>query len=173
MTRAVTALALALALLAGVARAQAPAPPLPPVAPEPRVAGPLPPDAPEARTAGPAAPLAVAPPPPASGPDVELNVPGATVKRVALDVESLEARLDLDTSVADLVHVRAGVVARVQNLRLELEEVQTSAQLLVRLERVTDVLGKALDAIDRRPELAGPAAPSGAAASLSPPPPQE
>lgn len=108
--------------------------------------------------------VAIAPAPSASGPDVELTVPGASVKRVALDVERLEARLDLDTAVADLVHVRAGVVATVENLRLELEEVQTSAQLLVRLERVTDVLGKALDAVDRRSD---PATPRPAAASVS------
>ncbi len=108
---------------------------------------------------------------PAVGPDVELHVPKAEVSKVALEVENLQARIDLDTSVADLVHISAGVVATVQKLKLELEGVQAETHLVVRLQRVTDVLGRALGTIDRHPDIAGAPAranPAAAPATLRP-----
>lgn len=92
---------------------------------------------------------------PAAGPDVELHVPRAEVAKVALEVENLQARIDLDTSVADLVHISAGVVATVQKLKLQLDGVQAETHLVVRLQRVTDVLERALGTIDRHPDIAG------------------
>jgi hypothetical protein len=90
----------------------------------------------------------------ATGPDVELHVPRAEVQKLAIEVENLQARLDLDTRVAGLVQIRAGVVATVQTLRMELEGVQAESHLIVRLERVAEVMEKALDAIRAEPGLA-------------------
>jgi hypothetical protein len=87
-------------------------------------------------------------------PDVVLDVPRAVVGKLSLDVENLQARLDIDTRVVNIVQISAGVVATVQKLKMELEGVETEAHLVVRLERVANVLAKALDAIDARPELA-------------------
>jgi hypothetical protein len=116
-----------------------------------------------ATSAAPAAPAAAAATPagdtgdaPASDqPDVVLHVPRANIGKVALDVENLQARLDVETRVANLVQISAGVVATVQKLKVELDQVETEVHLLVRLKRVTDVLEKALDAIDAQPDLAG------------------
>lgn len=108
---------------------------------------------------------------PADGPDVELHVPRAEVSKVSLEVENLQARIDLDTSVADLVHISAGVVATVQKLKLELDGVQAETHLVVRLQRVTDVLERALGTIDGHPEIAGTPAranPAAAPAALRP-----
>jgi hypothetical protein len=118
-------------------------------------AGQVPPS-PEPATAEPAASQAATAEPAATGdqPDVVLDVPRAVVGKLSLDLENLQARLDIDTRVAKLVQISAGVVATVQKLKMELEGVETEAHLVVRLERVANVLEKALDAIDAQPELA-------------------
>ncbi len=90
----------------------------------------------------------------ADGPDVELHVPKAEVEKLALDVESLQARLDLDTTVANLVHISAGVVTTVQKLKLQLEGAEAETHLVVRLDRVTRVIEHALGTIDQHPDIA-------------------
>jgi hypothetical protein len=88
-------------------------------------------------------------------PDVVLDVPRAKIDKLALDVENLQARLDIDTRVANLVQINAGVVATVQKLKMELDGVETQAHLVVRLDRVANVLERALAVIDAKPDLAG------------------
>lgn len=150
-----TFLALALALAAS------------PGAPEGGAAGSpergAPPDAPAATPR--AEPLLqYTPAAPAEGPDVELHVPRAEIGKLSLEVENLQARLDVDTRVAGLVSISAGVVATVQKLKMQLEGAQAETHLVVRLERVTDVLERALGTIDLHPELgAAPGAASAAA----------
>jgi len=87
-------------------------------------------------------------------PDVVLDVPRAKIDKLALDVENLQARLDIDTRVASLVQISAGVIATVQKLKMELDGVETEAHLVVRLERVANVLERALAVIDAKPDLA-------------------
>jgi hypothetical protein len=120
-------------------------------------------------TATPAATPTAAPTPtaPAQGPDLELHVPRAEVKKVDLEVENLQARLDLDTHVANLVQINAGVVATVQKLKVQLEGVTAETHLVVRLERVTDVMARALTSIDRHPDLAGAAGVAAVAAGAT------
>jgi hypothetical protein len=102
------------------------------------------------------------------------------VKKVNLDVENLQARLDLDTRVANLVRISAGVVATVQKLKVELDDVAAETHLVVRLDRVTEVMSRALATIDQHPDLAGgpasastlraagPAVAAGAATEVAP-----
>lgn len=92
---------------------------------------------------------------PAEGPDVELHVPRAEVQKVSIEVENLQTHLDLDTRVANLVQISAGVVATVGKLKVDLEGVQAETHLVVRLERVAQVLERALAAVDAHPDLAG------------------
>lgn len=103
----------------------------------------------------------------AEGPDVELHVPKASVEKVSLDVENLQTRLDIDTKVASAVQIHAGVAATVQKLKLELEGVEAETHLLVRLNRVAEIMEHALGTIDRNP---GMAAPPAAQASIAAPP---
>lgn len=102
-------------------------------------------------------PAAQAPQPaaPGQGPDIELHVPRAEVKKVSLDVENLQARLDVDTRVANLVQISAGVVATVGRMKVELDEVAAETHLVVRLDRVVEVMSRALATLDQHPDLAG------------------
>ena len=84
---------------------------------------------------------------------------------MSLEVENLQARLNVDTRVASLVQVNAGVVATVQKLKVDLEGVVAETHLIVRLDRVAGVMERALATINRHPNLAGspiPAAPAAA-----------
>jgi uncharacterized protein YunC (DUF1805 family) len=89
-----------------------------------------------------------------SGPDVVLHVPRAEVGKLSLDVENLEARLDVNTRVANVVEISAGVVANVQKLKMEAEQIGAETHLVVRLERVAQVMERALGTIDRHPDIA-------------------
>jgi hypothetical protein len=88
-------------------------------------------------------------------PDIVLHVPRAEVGKLSLDVENLEARLDVNTRVANLVEIEAGVVANVGKLKMQLEEVASEARLVVRLERVARIMERALGTLDRNPDLDG------------------
>ncbi len=105
---------------------------------------------------------APAPQAPADGPDVELHVPKAEVEKLALDVENLQARLDLDATVANLVHISAGVVTTMQKLKLQIEGAEAETHLVVRLDRVTRVIEHALGTIDQHPDIASAPVPPGA-----------
>jgi hypothetical protein len=145
-----------------------------PAAPAPAAAAPA--AAQAAAAEKPTAAADAAPRAPAQGPDLELHVPRAEVKKVSLDVENLQARLDLDTKIANLVSINAGVVATVQKLKLELEGVTAETHLLVRLDRVAEVMERALATLERNPGVAGAPAPRssvtppGSPAGAEPPP---
>jgi hypothetical protein len=164
-------------LVAPAGRADAPAADAP--APAPVTAlepAPAPVPAPAAEVPAPAKSPALKP----STPDVVLHVPKAEVDKLSIDVEHLETRLDLDTRVASLVQVNAGVVATIGKLKMEMEKVSAETHLVIRLARVTEVIDRALSAVDKHPELARgaaatarteplPAAPSAVALAPLPP----
>jgi hypothetical protein len=147
----------AVAPVAPLGRGPAPVSSVSQVSPGPSPVAAVAPVSPGAAPVQPVTPLAAehTPSAPAQGPDLELHVPNAEVQKLGLEVENLQARLDLDTSVANLVRIQAGVVATVQKLKVQLEGVRAETHLVVRLDRVTEVMSRALGSIDRHPDLAG------------------
>jgi hypothetical protein len=115
--------------------------------------------------APPAPPITSIPAAPAEGPDIELHVPRAEIAKLGLDVENLQARLDIDTSVAGLARISAGIVATVEKLKTQLEGVQAETHLVVRLNRVADVMERALGTVDTHPDIAGAPRPAPTAAT--------
>jgi hypothetical protein len=87
-----------------------------------------------------------------------------------VDVENLKAKLDVDARVSGLVEIRAGIVAEVGSLKMQLEGVESSTRLVVRLDNVTRILEHALEAVDENPDLATD---GGARAAATPPPASE
>ncbi|HEU4523063.1 MAG TPA: hypothetical protein VFT12_13730 [Thermoanaerobaculia bacterium] len=90
---------------------------------------------------------------PASEPDVVLDVPDLSVDSIALDVENLDVHLALDARVANLVKLTAGADAGIDNVKLEIVGVEAEAYLVVRLDRVADIVERALKTIDENPEI--------------------
>ena len=86
-------------------------------------------------------------------PDVVLDIPNVSVDNIALDVERLKVHLALDARVANLVRLTAGADAGIDKVRLEISGVEAEAYLVVRLDRVADIVERALTTIDENPEI--------------------
>ncbi|MEW2426934.1 hypothetical protein AB0877_02875 [Micromonospora sp. NPDC047644] len=86
-------------------------------------------------------------------PDVLLDVPKVTVDSIRLAVDGLEADLSLRARVANLLQVDAGVRVHLNGGELNIDGVNAEAQLRVRLEQLTTILGRALDTLDHNPHI--------------------
>jgi pyruvate/2-oxoglutarate dehydrogenase complex dihydrolipoamide acyltransferase (E2) component len=95
---------------------------------------------------------------PGGDPDVVLDVPVLNIDELDLEVEDLAAHVSVRAELADLVKVNVGVDVYLNNVKLEIKGVEAQALLKVRLERILNTLDRALDAIDKNPQILGGAA---------------
>lgn len=86
-------------------------------------------------------------------PDVLLDVPKLTVEEISLEVDNLHAQIALDARLADLVQLRVGADVEIERVALEIKGVEAQAQLKARLDNVLAIIERALDTVDRNPEL--------------------
>ncbi|MDG4836100.1 hypothetical protein O7631_06175 [Micromonospora sp. WMMD967] len=86
-------------------------------------------------------------------PDVLLDIPKVSVDSIRLAVDGLDADLSLRARVANLLQVDAGVRVHLSGVELDINGVQAEAQLRVRLEQLTNILGRALDTLDSNPQI--------------------
>jgi hypothetical protein len=66
-------------------------------------------------------------------PDVYLNVPELHVGRIELTVEDLQADINLNAKVANLVQLNAGVQIGIKKVNITISEVDAQVELVVRL----------------------------------------
>ena len=66
-------------------------------------------------------------------PDVYLDVPELHVGRIELTVEDLQADINLNAKVANLVQVNAGVQVGIKKVNITIAEVDAQLELVVRL----------------------------------------
>ncbi|WP_255510680.1 hypothetical protein [Micromonospora sp. WP24] len=86
-------------------------------------------------------------------PDVLLDVPELRVGELRLAVDALDADLSLRARLANLVVLDAGVRVRLEAVELDVKDVLAEVLLKVRLERLAEILERALDTLDRNPQL--------------------
>ncbi|MBU8858226.1 MULTISPECIES: hypothetical protein [unclassified Micromonospora] len=86
-------------------------------------------------------------------PDVLLDVPELTVDEIRLAVDGLDADLSLRARLANLLQLDAGVRVHLEGVELDITGVRAEALLKVRLEKLVQILDRALTTIDRNPEL--------------------
>ncbi|MER5332419.1 hypothetical protein [Micromonospora sp. NPDC002717] len=89
----------------------------------------------------------------ATEPDVLLDVPEVSVDSIRLAVDGLDADLSLRARVANLLQLDAGVRVHLRGVELDMTGVHAEAQLKVRLEKLVDILDRALSTIDRNPQI--------------------
>src|SRR5689334_10789990 len=87
--------------------------------------------------------------------DVVLDVPRVKVESVVLDVRDLHAHVSLDARVGNLVKLIAGADAGIDKVRLEINGVDAEVYLVVRLDKVADMVERTLQTIDKNPEMIG------------------
>ncbi|MER7455447.1 hypothetical protein [Micromonospora sp. NPDC126480] len=86
-------------------------------------------------------------------PDVLLDVPEVSVDSIRLAVDSLDADLSLRARLANLLQLDAGVRVHLQGVELDITGVHAEALLKVRLEKLVEILDRALSTIDRNPQI--------------------
>jgi hypothetical protein len=91
--------------------------------------------------------------PPAEEPDVFVDVPNVHVGKLEIDVERLQAHLALRAQVANLVALVAGVHVEVDKVKINIEDVDASALVKVRLHNTYNILDRTLSTIDDNPEI--------------------
>jgi hypothetical protein len=86
-------------------------------------------------------------------PDVLLDVPVLKVGAINLEVRGLRAHVAVLAELANLVNLSVGADVRLDEVKLEINDVEAQALLKVRLENVRAILEKALDTIAENPEI--------------------
>lgn len=89
----------------------------------------------------------------ATPPDVLLNVPNLSVGRIELDVDNLQADINLNANVASLVTINAGVALSIQKVNLTIVDVQAQLELVVRLGHLVDIVNRVFQSLDLNPLL--------------------
>ncbi|MCJ1311338.1 hypothetical protein MMC25_005009 [Agyrium rufum] len=94
--------------------------------------------------------------PSASGsqaPDVHLNVPNLSVGRIELDVDNLQADINLNAQIASLVTINAGVAVSIQKVNITIVDVEAQLELTVRLGQLVDIVNRVFQSLDLNPLL--------------------
>ncbi|KAJ9622034.1 hypothetical protein H2203_006915 [Taxawa tesnikishii (nom. ined.)] len=86
-------------------------------------------------------------------PDVYLNVPQLSVGRIELDVDNLQADINLGATVAKLVTINAGVQVSVTNINLTIADIDAELELVVRLGHLVDIVNRVFSSVDLNPLL--------------------
>jgi methyl-accepting chemotaxis protein len=86
-------------------------------------------------------------------PDVRLDVPNLSVGRIELDVDNLEADINLNANVAQLVSINAGVKVSIQQVNLTIVDVKAQLDLIVRLGHLVDIVNRVFESLDLNPLL--------------------
>ncbi|KAI1615582.1 hypothetical protein EDD36DRAFT_192290 [Exophiala viscosa] len=88
-----------------------------------------------------------------SAPDVYLNVPTLSVGRIELDVDDLQANINLNAQVASLVTLNAGVAVSIQTVNLTISDVDANLELIVRLGNLVNIVNRVFQSLDLNPLL--------------------
>ncbi|MFY1597540.1 hypothetical protein [Micromonospora sp. WMMD737] len=86
-------------------------------------------------------------------PDVLLDIPEVSVDSIRLAVDGLDADVSLRARLADLLQLDAGVRVHLEGVELDITGVHAEALLKVRLEKLVQILDRALTTIDRNPQV--------------------
>jgi hypothetical protein len=92
---------------------------------------------------------------PELSPDLDLDVPELRIEELNLEVEDLQLQVSLQTQLAGFVNIRAGVNVQLGKVKLAIKGVEAQARLQVRLEGTLETLRRALETIDRNPQVLG------------------
>ena len=88
-----------------------------------------------------------------SAPDVYLNVPTLSVAKIELDVDNLQADINLNANVASLVTINAGVAVSIQKVNITIANVDAELELVVRLGNLVNVVNRVFQSLDLNPLL--------------------
>ena len=82
-----------------------------------------------------------------------LLIPRLSVGRIELDVDNLQAELNLAANVASLVSINAGVAVSIEKVNLTIVDVQATVDLEVRLGNLVQIVARVFKSLDLNPLL--------------------
>ena len=82
-----------------------------------------------------------------------LNVPELSVGRIELNVDNLEADINLHANVASLVSINAGVALSIREVNITIADVDAELELVVRLGHLVDIVNRVFESLDLNPLL--------------------
>lgn len=85
--------------------------------------------------------------------DVLLVVPKLKVDTINLTISSLEANVNLNAKVANILNIQAGVDVKLGQTNLVIQGVSASLLLKINLTNVARVIDRVLTTIDRNPQI--------------------
>jgi hypothetical protein len=88
-----------------------------------------------------------------SPPDVLLRVPELHVGKIELDVDNLQADLNLNAEIANLVSLNVGVQVGVSKVNITVADVDAQLDLVVRLGNLAKMVNRTLTSLDLNPLL--------------------
>lgn len=88
-----------------------------------------------------------------SPPDVLLRIPELSVKKIELDVDNLNAEINLAAQIASLVEVNAGVQVGIKKVNITIADVDANLDLIIRLGNLVDIVNRTLASLDLNPLL--------------------
>ena len=86
-------------------------------------------------------------------PTLVLDVPVLNVDEINLEVSDLRAHISLRAELADLVKINVGVDIYLDKVQLDISGLEAQALLKIRLDKVLGTLNRALEAIDKNPQI--------------------
>ncbi|HEV7216982.1 MAG TPA: hypothetical protein VGP33_17880 [Chloroflexota bacterium] len=86
-------------------------------------------------------------------PDVVLDIPNLSVDEVKIAVDSLTAHVNLNAQLGNLVVITAGVDANATKVNIDIKGVKAVVHLTVCLGTVQQIISRALDSVDRNPQI--------------------
>ncbi|KAI1384841.1 uncharacterized protein F4822DRAFT_374654 [Hypoxylon trugodes] len=86
-------------------------------------------------------------------PDVNLKVPELHVGRIELDVDNLNAEINLAAQIANLVEINAGVQVGVTKVNITIADVDANLDLVIRLGNLVDIVNRTLESLNLNPLL--------------------
>ncbi|KAI2615533.1 hypothetical protein GGR54DRAFT_293793 [Hypoxylon sp. NC1633] len=86
-------------------------------------------------------------------PDVYLTVPELHVGRIELDVDNLNAEINLGAQIANLVTLNAGIQVGVTKVNITIADVDANLDLTIRLGNLVDIVNRTLESLNLNPLL--------------------
>ncbi|TEA19617.1 hypothetical protein C8034_v009324 [Colletotrichum sidae] len=85
--------------------------------------------------------------------DVHLKVPELSVGRIELDVDNLNAEINLAAEVAKLVTINAGIQIGIEKVNITIADVEAELELVIRLGNLVEIVNRTLASLDLNPLL--------------------
>lgn len=82
-----------------------------------------------------------------------LHVPELSVGRIELNVDNLQADINLHANVASLVSINAGVALSIREVNITIADVEAELDLVVRLGHLVDIVNRVFESLDLNPLL--------------------